>query len=344
MRKAIIVILPIIFTAQACNFLFGDLYGEQGSGSRGVFWSVDGGQTWQEAKQAGKEQSLGGVFVSQIVFESGKPNNMLAASSNAGVYASDNNGQTWQVLLSGFSAHDAFINPNNGEEIFAAGSSGKIATIYKSTDRGATWVQIYNEPAGQAAVTTLSYDSRNPAIMYAGLSSGTLLKTVDGGTTWNALYDYDDRVVRLHLSADGNTLYLLGRGKGLRRSEDGGKTWSEMPVAKENLPTVYNDLLIDPVSQSILYLAADKGLYRSSNRGADWVKLTLPATPEITDVTAVAVNPQKPQQIFAAVRSTVYRSDDSGSSWSTQALKTGRVVSKIAIDPVEPNRVYAGLK
>lgn len=342
--KLIITILPIVFTAQACDFLLGGLYGgDERTGPRGIFASSDSGQTWQESNRAGKEKTLATARVSNIIVEKSNPQNILATTLNEGVYASTDAGKKWAVLLPNFSAYDAFINPKNSQEIFVAGMRGGLAAILKSPDRGGTWIQSYNEPQGEAQVTALAFDPGNLNIFYAGLSSGSVLKSVDAGKTWTSLLDLDDRVVKVTVAPDGKgTVYVVGSAHGARRSSDGGKTWTQLPLKEP--PEHHRDLVFEPGNATVLYLATDKGLFKSVNAGTDWAPLPLPVTPEANDVSAIAINPAKSNQIFVGIISTVYRSDDRGATWRTQALPTNRVISDLAVDPREPNQMYLGLR
>lgn len=338
MKRLILLLLPIIFTAQSCDLLLGP--DSAGSGSQGVFLSVDSADSWQAGASTNESFNLQSAMISRIYIEGNKPHNILAASTNAGLLASDTHGEKWLTLLPGFTAHDAFVNPFNDQEIFVAGSKNQLAAIYKSSDRGASWVQVYNEPTGKIAVTVLAFDRSDPQSMYAGLSSGSVLRSKDGGDSWNALTDFDTRVVELAISQ--NLIYGLALQSGLNRSVDGGKTWVKVSFSQS--VNFFNDLYLDPANSSILYVATSLGLYQSSDAGITWNKLPIPATPEISDVTAVAVNPGKKSQIFAAVRSTVYRSDDLGANWRTIQIPTNRTITTIAVDPFEPNRIYVGLK
>lgn len=342
MKKAVFVVLPILFMAQACNFLFGDLTGSQGSGSRGVFLSTDGGQSWQEANTLAKNQSLQGVQVQKLVFSQSDSKNVLAITLNAGVFATNDGAKSWFSILPNVAGYDAFIDPHDAKTIFVSGIRGSLAVILKSPDAGKTWVQIYSEPAGKAAVTAMAFDPRNPVVFFAGISTGTVIKTLDGGNTWDAVSQVSDRISELAFAPDGNTLYLMGRNQGMRRSVDGGRTWTALPLAKSGGP--YNDFALDPQNPSTLYLATDKGLFRSSDAGATWLQMLLPATPQVNTVSTVAINPQNARQIFTAVQSTTYRSDDFGNTWKPVMLPTNRVISNIAIDPNELNRVYVGLR
>ena len=215
MKKAILVILPIIFTAQACNFLFGDLYGDQGSGNRGVYSSVDGAATWQAANTTTKKGGLNGTDVSRVVVEQGDPSNILLTTQNQGVFGSDTSGEKWIQLLPDFSAYDAAVNPLNPEEIFVAGAKNKLAAVYKSPDRAGTWVQVYSEPAGPSVVTSLLLDTKSSGVIYGGLSTGAVIKSVDGGETWKVVANFKDRVMTLVAGFDSvRTLYALTRSAG----------------------------------------------------------------------------------------------------------------------------------
>ncbi len=342
MKKILFVVLPIVFTAQACNLF--SLSGE-GSGSKGVFVSTDGADTWEERNTLSDKDSLKNAEVSKIFIEQNNPKNLLAATLNKGVYASDSKGEAWVSLLPDFAASDTFINPFNSQEIFAGGSKNKLAVIFKSADRGGTWVQIYLQPSGEAAVTALASDQNSPNILFAGLSTGAVIKSKDNGETWNISTDFMDRVVRIVFAPDSSrtAVYVLTRTKGVHRSLDAGVTWGNLQAGFG--ASQFNDLVLLTTGQSqTLYLATATDLQRSRDGGASWGEINLPTTPRINNITALAVNPQNSSQIFAAIRFNVYRSDDGGATWGTHALPTGRRIFQLAIDPSEPNRVYAGVR
>lgn len=339
--RILLIILPILFTAQACNFLFGDIYGDKPSGARGVYVSTDNGDSWGEANGLQGSQNLRQARILRLVIEPGKPDNLLAASVNTGLFASDSKAKEWFALLPNFAAYDIFFNPSNPEEIFVAGAKGNLATILKSPDRGGAWLEIYNQPLGEAAVSAMIFDPKNPSLFYAGLTSGIVLKSIDRGQTWNAVADLGDRIVSLSIASD-QSIYALTRNQGLKKSQDAGKSWAGIKAPEQ--AKQFFDFFVDSTNSQVWYLGTNSGLYKTTSGGSTWIRLALPADPEFSSVSAVTASATNPRLVFAAIRATIYRSSDGGVSWHPVGLATRQTVADIVIDPSEPNRIYASLK
>ncbi|TSA45399.1 hypothetical protein D4R52_02605 [bacterium] len=347
MKKAILVILPILFTAQSCNFLFGNLYGDQGTGSQGVFVSTDSGDTWAATNQGVKNKSLlSAVSIQKIAIEPGISEDVVVASKDNGVYASSDRGKTWGQILPNFSAYDILFNPRNTQEIYAGGALGNAGAILKSMDHGTTWVQVYSEPSTtNTAIVNLCLDPTDPKIVYAASSSGSVLKSPDSGITWIASSSLKDRPTGLVVAGDSTrTIYAAGRTTGLFKSTDSGKTWQPLASIPQTGTAQYETLFFDYFHSTGLYVGTRTGLFRTMDGGAHWTQLYLPANSGVSDVTAVTVNPENTRQVYVAIRYVVYRSDDSGVSWKTISLPTKQVIDTLVVDPAEPNRVYAGIK
>ena len=84
---------------------------------------------------------------------------------------------------------------------------------------------------------------------------------------------------------------------------------------------------------------------KSTNGAATWTRLT--ALPFCYEVQDLAIDPQTPTTIYVATRgSGVLKTTDDGASWS--AVNTGLSdgaelsVAALAIDPVDPDIIYAG--
>lgn len=109
-------------------------------------------------------------------------------------------------------------------------------SIYKSTDDGQNWTEIFNN----SGCRFIGIDPNNSSILYAGGESG-LFQSTDGGNTWNASGNSEMQgsgpyapenwsgVSQIHINAQGH-IYVsaFGSGKGLYRSTDNGTTWQKI--------------------------------------------------------------------------------------------------------------------
>src|ERR1051325_7316683 len=157
-----------------------------------------------------------------------------------------------------------------------------------------------------------------------------------------------------------DTLYIAAATGGVWKSIDKGAHFTSIwPVTN---PQSMGALVITPSGTlfagtgeanpgggSITY--GGSGIYRSTDNGAPWQNVGLSDSGTIG---RLAIDPTNSQHIFAAVAGQlynhggergVYESTDSGSTW-TQVLAgdndtTGAV--DIAIDPTNPNRIYAAM-
>ena len=85
----------------------------------------------------------------------------------------------------------------------------------------------------------------NPAVFYVGTATGGLWKTMNNGTTWEALFD-DQEVVSIGdvaIAPDNENLVWVGTGEnnnrqsgswgnGIYKSTDGGHTWKHMGLTE----------------------------------------------------------------------------------------------------------------
>ena len=87
----------------------------------------------------------------------------------------------------------------------------------------------------------------------------------------------DKRIPNITMAADGSILALIGSGKVLRRSEDGGKTWSDEQVIGSDS---VGSAILDTNTGDVMVVAADKGfLYRSRDDGKTWEKESIVIKP-----------------------------------------------------------------
>lgn len=337
--------MGVVFAAASCNI--SDPLNIT-TGARGVFKSEDGGESFHSANSLGKG-NINNVSVNALAFEPGNSEVMYLAGSS-GIYKTEDGAKNWTYILTRIAVADLAISPNNPSTIYAAGVSGNNGKIIKSLDDGNNWSEIYTEPSKSNPVMSMAVSSSS--LVIAGLSTGEIIRSFDGGSTWQAGQDLQDRIIKIRFDSN-NTAYVLTRTAGIFKSVDSGHTWTKISevLTRDNVfnnttvpaVSVFHDFSLDSRLPGVIYLAAEEGLYRTVNDGQNWNILGLPLKDKALKVSALAVNPSNSNNILLSVGSTMLKSLNGGLTWETKGLRTEQPVRLIAIDPESANIVYLGL-
>ena len=110
-----------------------------------------------------------------------------------GVYRSDDNGNSWVRVDSGFT--DAFVNTITtlGAYLFAGTDDG----VYKSSDLGATWQYASNGITGGSVHTMTSLGRTE---VFAGTNDGVFVST-DQGDNWVSITNDLSPTMFMHLES-----------------------------------------------------------------------------------------------------------------------------------------------
>jgi photosystem II stability/assembly factor-like uncharacterized protein len=157
---------------------------------------------------------------------------------------------------------------------------------------------------------------------------------------------------------DPRTYYVAAASGGIWKSSDGGFTWQ--PVFDDQPVSSIGSIAVAPSDPNVIYagsgeanirgnVAAGNGIYKSTDAGKSWTHVWT----QEGQIGTMVVHPKNPDVAFAAVlghafgpnpERGVYRTRDGGKTW-VQVLKkdadTG--ASDVALDPSNPNVVFAGL-
>ncbi len=239
-----------------------------------------------------------------------------------------------------------------------------------------SWVQAGPTNIG-ARVTDIAVHPTNPDLAYAGMASGGVFVTQNGGANWDPIFD-DQAVIPVGAVAldpsdpatlfvgtgEANAASLSFFGMGVFRSSDAGANWEHLGLEATRY---IGRIVVDPTDGERVYLAAtgklfgtnpERGVYRSLDGGDSWSRVF-----GLTDSTScidLAIDPQDPQTLYAAMwervrgltyrrsggpSSGIWRSQDGGDSWHelTAGLPTGSNVGRIGISVCasQPNVIYA---
>ena len=253
----------------------------------GIWKTWNAGRTWIPISR----QTLKGPYISAFAVDPFNPNTIYAASNFAGgeptgLHKTTDGGDNWQLLraINFDYITNIIIHPKQNNKILTTDN----LEIQYSENAGATWTKVYD--------TDYSYNMRlaqspnNPDVIYAQAvdANGTkVIKSTDFGKTWKetGLNRLPASTVTMDIAVaptDANTVYAMyavetttGTEATIRRSIDGGNTWTTQSSGYQNVLGYYDlKITVDSDNKDKLYFATPKiadnipdGIYVSQDGG-----------------------------------------------------------------------------
>ncbi len=286
-----------------------------------------------------KYRSIGPAAGGRVCRVAGIPGNPLvyfAATASGGVWRSVDGGLSWKCVtekLPTSTFGSIAVAASDPNVVYAGSGEANIRNnvvpgngIYKSTDGGAHWTQVWKQD-GQ--IGTMAVHPHNADIAFAA-------------------------VLGKAFGPNGE--------RGVYRTTDGGKTWTA--VLKKDADTGASDLALDPSNPHIVFAGLwqtrrrpweltsggpGSRLYVSRDGGTTWKQLTehgLPKGP--WGKIGVAVAPSDSRRVYALIEADkggLYRSDDGGETWKLATGDHGLrqrawYYSTLTVDPRNPDVVW----
>ncbi len=142
-------------------------------------------------------------------------------------------------------------------------------------------------------------------------------------------------------------LFLGTSNSQIYASADGGRHWTHLSELASRDDLVIDDLVVDSRNPRVLYAGAwsvgqGGGVFRSADGGRSWSDL-----PGMSghSVRALVMAPGRPGTLVAGALDGVFRSNDAGRTWqriSPENHSEIRNLESLALDPDDPNVIYAG--
>lgn len=188
----------------------------------------------------------------------------------------------------------------------------------------------------------------NPSVFYVATATGGLWKTMNHGTTWEALFDDQDVVSIGDVAIPPNdaSIVWVGTGEnnnrqsgswggGVYKSTDGGHTWRHMGLTETRHVA---RIVVDPVDHDVVYVAAlgrlwgpnpERGIYKTTDGGLTWAPVL--QVDEHTGATELVMDPANNKVLYAATYqrrraswgfngggpgSAIWKSSDAGRTWT----------------------------
>ncbi|HOY18899.1 MAG TPA: glycosyl hydrolase [Haliscomenobacter sp.] len=282
---------------------------------RGVFRSLDGGQTWKKILYINDKAGAADLILD--------PNNPRI------IYAS-----TWNMTRNGYRMD----------------SGGPDSKLWKSTDGGDTWENLSDKPGMPSGINgiigvTVSPQNSNRIWAIIENKEGGVYRSEDGGKTWarinqdRALLQRAWYYCRIYAdSQNEDIVYVLNVSYGI--SKDGGRTFT-----LKNAPHGdHHDLWIDPDNNRRMIMADDGGAQVSNDGGNNWTTYHNQPTAQFY---RVSTDNHFPYRIYGAQQDNTsvripHRSNGNAiteKDWTALAIGES---AHLAPDPLNSEVVYGG--
>jgi photosystem II stability/assembly factor-like uncharacterized protein len=245
------------------------------SDTSGLWRSTDSGTTWRRLRQGPPTSLYNGIY--DVAIDDSTVPSILYVTEDDGTFKSTDSGNSWTLLhavIGNSPNHLTMVN----SVLYLLGPGDPEHNLYKSMDRGATWIQIPTHcfagadscaNANDIGFSVFAVDPTNPQIILAG--NMALYRTENEGVSWKEVGHWwgpdihtDQKVIAFSPTAPG--LVYDGNDGGVVRSTDAGQHWTNL---NQNLPGALLYSVALSRDGSMIAGTQDNGVVFSS-AGAPW--------------------------------------------------------------------------
>ncbi|QII12859.1 exported protein [Candidatus Kuenenia stuttgartiensis] len=308
-------------------------------------------QTWQQVAKRTQAQKTAGLaggegqqMILGIAYAPSNPNMAYFVTDTSQVWKSTDGGTSWQRKANGFGATggtSVVFDPKNADIAYITGMNGNAGSwtpfadvvqgIFRTADGGNNWKLVksanFNRITRSDGVH-IAFAGNN---IYAAPMKTGILKSTNGGTTWNFLTTSGGGKILDTLNLNNiaahptdNTILYVSASNGLYKIVDSGGSATVSKIGT-GLPSgaVYQ-LVIDSTTPSTMYVAANsKGVYRSTDGGLNFsARNNGLSTPLGSGGQAryIAMSPVNSSKLIITFRGLfgnyVYHTSDGGANWT----------------------------
>ncbi|MHB1194413.1 MAG: WD40/YVTN/BNR-like repeat-containing protein [Longimicrobiales bacterium] len=272
---------------------------------------------------------------------------------------------------------DLAVDPADPATYLVATAGGGV---WRTRNGGTTFEPVFDNE-GAASIGVVVLDPNNPHVVWVGTGENNaqravsygdgVYKSVDGGSSWKKVgLERSEHIGAIVVDPrDSDVVYVAAQGpvwapggdRGLFKTTDGGKTWSEVLDVSED--TGVNEVLMDPRDPDVLYASAwqrrrhvwtyigggpESALHKSTDAGKSWEKITAGLPSGDVGRIGLCISPADPDYVYAMVEAAgdaggFFRSTDRGGSFHKRSgyATVGLYYTEIMCDPFDRDRVVS---
>jgi photosystem II stability/assembly factor-like uncharacterized protein len=332
-----------------------------------------------KARQIGSAAMSGRISALDAVDKN--PASLYVGAASGGLWKSKNYGTTFKPVFDKYnqSIGAITIDQNHPDtvwvgtgEVWVRNSTSVGDGIYRTNNAGDSWKRMGLEKTERIAKIII--DPKNDDVVFVAALGNLwnpspdrgLYKTSDGGKTWEKILYVDENTGCCDVAIDPNDPQIMyagmwefrrtpwsfssgGKGSGLFRSSDGGKTWVKVIKGLPSGILGRVSLAISPVKSAMVYalIEAEKtGLYRSNDKGLTWNLMS--QSEAINDrpfyFSFLALDPVDTNIVYKP-GFTLFKSTDGGKTFGSAAVEGGNYhgdCHPLYISKKDPNLIYMG--
>lgn len=288
---------------------------------------------------------------------------ILVGTVGQGIMRSSDGGEKWgRVGVGQGIPPDTLVrcltpHPGQPEVLFAGTDKG----ILRTDNAGERWWRL-DSPMNDQAVWSIAIDSDDPDRMIAGTGTPTpavVYQSADGGESWQGRSaDIAETCPAVGVPrptaiaidpTDHSSIWLGLEVDGVRRSRDGGATWSRAAAEITN-PDVHNILVTGGVAKKV-YILVNNDVWISDDDGQSW--RSVGAQFPVHYPRGVNVRPDDPRVVFVTLGDStpgrtgvIMRTRDAGQSWDSLPLPSqpNSAMWTLGISRSDPDHMVAGTR
>ena len=183
---------------------------------KGIYRSLDGGLTWEQANDA----NIANQCIHDIAIDPRYPGLIYAASNSGGLFRTFNGGTNWSKLSLPFAdVRSVAIRPDLPDIVYA-GTQGN--GVYVSINGGNSWTPSITGMNANEKIWSIAFDPSWPSVVWAGSQNSGAYRWDPIESLWTLVNNGLEMraITHLEFSSDGSVLYANTWGGGVYRMGD----------------------------------------------------------------------------------------------------------------------------